>query len=136
MTLAAVHVDPRLTVTAALVAAGLLVAYWLRLGRAAVPPARRRVRRVSIVLMFVTMPGLVRGLSFVDPALTPREYVVTWSVALIMVLLTLFTALLDGLVTFRRLRSVERRELDDAAASLARAVRDELRGRDPERGEP
>jgi hypothetical protein len=49
------------------------------------------------------------------------------------VLLILLTALLDGLMTFHRLHSVERRELDEAAASLARALRD---GGEPDRGEP
>ena len=98
--------------------------------------ARRRVRRISILLVLLTLPGLVRGLSFVDSDVAPRDYVVTWSVAMTMVLLTLVTALLDGLVTFHRLRHVERRELDEAAASLARAALEERRRRDAEGGDP
>jgi hypothetical protein len=122
MTVAAVHIAPGITVPLAVVLAGGLVWLWLRLGRRGVPADRRRVRRISIALMLLTLPALVRGASFVDPEIDPRAYLLTWTAVMLMIGLVLLTAGVDVAVSVRLHRIAMERELRDAADELARAI--------------
>ncbi|MFZ9881969.1 MAG: hypothetical protein ACO3QC_11265, partial [Phycisphaerales bacterium] len=53
------------TVPLAVAAVAALLWYFVRLGRAEVPVARRRMRRVSIAVLLAATVPLVRALSFV-----------------------------------------------------------------------
>jgi hypothetical protein len=121
--IAAVHLDPRLTVPLAAAVAAALVWYWIRLGRPGVPRARRRVRRLSVAAMLVSLPNFVRGLSWLDPEVDRAAYVVSWSLSMMIVLLVFFSGCLDLLVTLRLNRRQWRTEVEDGGADVIRAVR-------------
>ncbi|MBT8486581.1 MAG: hypothetical protein HKO59_08125 [Phycisphaerales bacterium] len=125
MMFAAVHVHPVISVPVAIAAAVTLMWYWWRLGRPTVPAPRRRLRRVSLVLMIIALPTLVRGLSFVDPAIHKKAYVLSWTFVLVMVGLIFVTALLDAFVSMHLHRRAYERELHDAASTLAQALREQ-----------
>ncbi len=118
----AVHLQPPMTLVPAAAVASFLIWYWFRLGRPGVPPGRRRVRRLSMCFMFLTLAPLVRGLSFVDPAIEKREYLLTWTVILVLVLIVLLTAFLDVLVSLKVHRAQQAEELMQAGEQLRKAI--------------
>jgi len=123
--IAAVHVDPRVTLPAAILVALILVWFWFRLGRPEVPPARRRVRRLSLFLMLLSLPAFVRGLSYLDrevPA-DQSDYLLAWSLGLMLALAVFLTACADVLVSMRIHRREYEKEIERAGAELREAVR-------------
>jgi hypothetical protein len=89
-----------------------------------VPASRRKIRRLSLVIMLLAMPMLVRGLSFVDPDVDKRPYLLVWMTAFVMVLIVIVTALLDAVNTLRLHQSHRHEVLREAAAQLAKSLRD------------
>ena len=122
-TIAAVHVDPRYTVPAAIVIAVLLIWYWRRLGRPGMQRRRRRVRRISLAIMLLSLPNFVRGLSFLDPSVDQAQYVVSWSVSIVLMALIFATACADALVTFSHRRRQYEREITAGGAEVLEAIR-------------
>jgi len=122
-TLAAVHVAPAYTVPVAVLIAALLVWYWRTLGRPGVPPLRRRVRRISLGIMLLSLPNFVRGLSFLDPTVDQAQYVVSWSASMVLILLIFATACADALVTVSLQRRQHEREIAEGGADLIEAIR-------------
>ena len=118
-----VFIDARYTLAAALLIAALLVWYWVRLGRETVPESRRRVRRLSLFFMLLSLPALVRGLSYLSPRQDPSDFVITWTVATVMVLLVIGTALADAVVSLRLHRREFEGEIEKAGTELHDAVR-------------
>jgi len=116
-----------LTIAPAIVVGAWIVWYWFRLGREDVLPGRRRIRRFSIFLMLLSLPVLVRALSFLDPQLQPREYTSTWLVAMMILLLVAFTAGLDMLNTLRSLQRQQNDTMHAAAKELARVIAERKR---------
>jgi len=136
MMLGSVHVQPSITVPLALALAAGLAWYWWRVGRRWKRAARRVVRRLSILLIALSLPALVRGLSFSNPFDEPQAYLVTWTVATMLVLAVLAVGSLDAVLTYR----VHRREYEEA---LHRVRRELTEGASPsektgagERGQP
>ena len=123
--IAAVHIDARITIPLALVVAAAIAGYWWYLGRPAVPRGRRIWRRVSLTLMLLSLPALVRGLSYLDPAADAdkQPYVITWSVAMLLVIVTFFTACVDVLVSMHIHRGQYEQEIEQAGHELREAVR-------------
>jgi len=123
-----VHVDAWMTVPFAIVIAAGLLWYWIRLGADGVPLARRRVRRMSVFIMALSLPHFVRGLSYLDPVVNQLEYVVAWSVGLLAILFVFLTACLDALLTVRMLRrdvqSAAGRAIDEILSSRRGAAGD------------
>jgi len=97
---------PRVALPAAAMLAGLCLWYWRRLGREGVPESRRRIRRFSLLLILITLPGLVWCSSLVDHRVDPRGYVVGWLCCLMLLAMIVLTAVADVLDTMR-LRSAE-----------------------------
>ncbi len=129
--LAEIHLDPWLTVPAALVGAMWIAWYWMRLARGEVPPSRRRVRRLSLGIMVLTLPSVVRGLSFVNADVAPRDYMATWLVALGGLGLVILTVAIDMLNSARLLHREQKLEVEQATRQLAVAIREaERRGQD------
>ena len=120
----AFHLQPTVTLTLAAAVAAFLIWYWLRLGRSCVPCGRRRVRRLSLCFMFLTLPVLVRGLSFVDPAVEKRAYLITWTAVLMLVLIVLLTAFLDVVVSLKVHRAQQAEELMQAGEQLRKAIQE------------
>lgn len=123
--IASVHVDPRVTLPAAILIAAILVWLWFRLGRPQVPPARRRVRRLSLFLMLLSLPAFVRGLSYLDREVPAHQsdYLLAWSLGLMLALAVFLTACVDVLVSMRIHRREYENEIERAGAELREAVR-------------
>lgn len=119
------------TIPIAVVISAALVWYWVRLGRSDVPVSRRKIRRFSLVIMLLSLPMFVRALSFVDPAVDKRPYVLAWTACTFMVLVVLATALLDAVNSLRLHQNHRHEALREAAAQLAKALRD--RKQEPQR---
>ena len=130
MMIAAVHVDPVITVPAAVCLAAGIVWYWFRVGRCWKARGRRGVRRASLAFMVISLPALVRGLSYCDPELEPREYMISWSVATLLVLMVLATGCIDGVLTL----GTHRRQYRDAVRRVSEEVAEAAR-KDAEGGE-
>jgi len=107
--LAEVHVAPGFTVPALTLLGVLLVMYWLALGRDDVPSSRRRIRRMSVALMLISLPVFAKAMSFVDRDIDPRGYVLAWTAALGFVIVIVVTAFVD-MVNNIRLYRIERYE--------------------------
>lgn len=120
--LAAVHLAPLASITVAVALSAMLSWYLIRVGRADVPPSRRRIRRFSIVVMLVSLPVFVRGLSFIDPATDQRAYVTTWTLATFLVLVVIATAIMDAVNNLRLHQSQRRDAMHTAAIDLAKAM--------------
>jgi len=127
MTATAVLVHPLLTVPPALALVAGLVWYWLRVGHRWRRTPRRGVRRLSIALIVVSLPPVVRGLSFSDPDREGIEWAVTWAVATMLIFAVVMIGALDAMLTYR----VHRREYDEA---LRRARQELTQATDGHRG--
>ncbi|MDY7107833.1 MAG: hypothetical protein SYC29_04270 [Planctomycetota bacterium] len=123
--IAAVFVDPWITMPIAILIAGGLAWFWYRLGRPGVPPSRRRVRRLSVFFMLLSLPAFVRGLSYLDlEAPADRQgFVLAWSIALLLVLAVFLIACIDILVSMRLHRREYEKEIERAGKELRDAVR-------------
>lgn len=119
----AVLVPPLWSVLVAGATAGLIFWYFRRMGRADVPPSRRRVRRLSLITVLAVLPILVRVLSFVDPEQQPGEFIAWWSVIFVLILVIVAIALLDMMNNLRLHNEIMQGELRDAATELAEAMR-------------
>lgn len=123
LTFAAVHLPPVVSIAIAIVTAAGLIWYWVRLSHADVPPSRRLIRRLSLMLMLLSLPTFVLALSFLDPQVQKREYVVAWTVAFSMVLLVMVTAAIDVGNTMRLMHRQAQDELRVAAKDLGDAIK-------------
>ncbi len=122
------HPSPLVTVPLAVLGAAWIALYWRQLGREETPPVRRRVRRVSIAVLLILLPLLVLGMSFLEPTTQPVLFVTTWSLALLMVLVVILTALLDALISMRLHRAQLKEEVRRASVDVARALHQPRRG--------
>jgi hypothetical protein len=120
--IAAVHLSLRMTVPIALLIVVGLAWYWTALAEDEVPASRRRVRRLSMVLMLASLPAFVLGLSVFDPAVDQIAYVIAWLVAIALVFLVFLSALLDVAVSMRIQRERYERDMRQAAAELREAM--------------
>jgi hypothetical protein len=129
------HMAPTITVPLALLLAAFLVWMWIRVGRQDLPKPIRALRRSTIFLSLLALPGLVRGLSFLTPSIQNQQlqYVLTWTGVMAIVLLILLIACVDLLLVgrFERARAVG--ELSDLRWQvISEANQEELRqGRTP-----
>jgi uncharacterized membrane protein SpoIIM required for sporulation len=125
MNTAAAHIPALASITGAAVIALILGWYWARLGAADVPESRRRLRRASMLVMFVAIAVLVYAASFADGDLDPQGYTVTWAMALTLLLLIVFLAFLDVLNNLRIHRRDRARSAIDARYRLRQAMIDQ-----------
>ena len=107
-----VHLPPALTIPPAIGLAIWIMWYWKRLDDPKVDAKRRRIRRASIVVMFVSLIPFVRALSFVNHQTDPSSYLISWFLVLFAIGLIVVTAILDSFNTVR-LHHVE--QIDEAA---------------------
>jgi 4-amino-4-deoxy-L-arabinose transferase-like glycosyltransferase len=111
------------TLPIALIAAASVVWYFVRLGDERVPPSRRRIRRLSLIGVLLTLPLLIVAMSVLDPQQHQRSFVLIWSVIFLLILLLMAVALLDLMNSLRLQNEALREELRDSAAELAEAMR-------------
>jgi hypothetical protein len=122
MTLA-VHAHPALTMPVALALMVPLCWYWMRLGREDVPASRRRIRRGSLILMAAILVLLVMGLSFVDDVQHQRGYVLTWTGAIVAVMLMIPVATIDAVNNMSLYRKHRSRMLTESTREILDAAR-------------
>lgn len=113
--LALVHISPTLTIPFAIVLMVILGWYWRRLGSAATPPRQRNIRRFATSIMLITVPLLVLGLSIIDPVINQTGYIMSWSVAMSLIVLLILCAGFDML---NNIRQYERQLHGEIANSL------------------
>ncbi|MCP4834027.1 MAG: hypothetical protein GY895_04615 [Phycisphaera sp.] len=124
-----VHVAPVFSVPIAIGLALVGAWYWRRMGRGSIPPIRRRLRRIGLLLGAMGGLLLMSALSFIDPVVKPAAYVTTWFAVLFVVLAAVVVAGLDAIATLRlHQKSVDRLLMRDAL-KLRGAV--DARRRDP-----
>lgn len=126
MIVAAVHLPPAVVIPIAVVVAVLVVLYWWRLGFAQVPFARRKIRRVTLVVILVTLPVLVRALSYLDPAIEPTQYVVSWLVVLGAMVLLIVLSILDVVITAHVHAAEQEASIRRDAPDLFKALQNEI----------
>lgn len=120
--LCAVHLHPAISLLAAVAIAIWIVWYWRRLGMDDVPRSRRKIRRYSLATIALSLVFFVRVLSFIERATQPRQYMVTWSLALLMVMIVIAIALLDALNNLRLLHAYTTADMDQSARELIEAI--------------
>ena len=90
-----------MSVSLAVLLAGVLCWYFARLGRPDVSRARRWMRRASVLCALAALPPLVRGLSFVHPHEDRVGFAIAWTIALLFLLAWFALALIDFLLVLR-----------------------------------
>lgn len=116
-------IHPGVSIPLALMCGMWIVWYWRRLGRAEVPESRRRIRRASMLVMAVTLPIMVRGVSFVDEQ-NPVDFVVAWGMIILLVLLILIVATIDLWNNLRLHRRYLEQTSVESAMRLMKAMRE------------
>lgn len=76
--------------------------------RSAEPASRKRIRLANAFLMMFTLPLLAVGFSLLDPRQYPREWSLVWLMAMGLLAMNVFLAVLDALNTIRLLRRAHR----------------------------
>ncbi len=117
------QVPPWLSLSLAVLIAGVLCWYFARLGRNDVSRTRRWMRRASVLCALLALPPLVRGLSFVHPHEDRMGFALAWTVALVLLAAWFALALLDLLFVLREglgeYRALRQETVDDARARAA-----------------
>ncbi len=121
--IAAVHIELPITLPVAGLLAMALVWYWRRLSHSAMPPSRRRIRRLNTVIMGVCLPVFVLGLSVHDPAINQTGYLLTWAMAFVLVLLMLLAAGIDMANNLRLHRIHLEQEIAESLRRIDKATR-------------
>jgi len=106
MLLLETDLPPAVAIPIALLLVAVCLWYWKRLDRPDVPESRRRIRRLSLLLVLTALPGLVWCSSLLDHRRDPEAYIVGWLACLMLVGLIVLTAIVDVLDTLR-LRAIE-----------------------------
>lgn len=132
MSLAAVLVPPIITVPITIVLALALMWYWARLGRPEVPNTRRTIRRFTILITLITLPIVVNALSIINPQSSPRQFMIAWTVVVLLMIVLMLVAVVDMMNNFRIHQRQLEGDLRTAAEEFADAVRQRQRER-PER---
>ena len=112
---AVVHLSPAVTlpIVGALILVGIW--YWKRMGRGSVPPIRRRLRRIGLLLGAAGLVLMTAAISLIDPAIHRAAYLIAWLAVLFVVLMACVVATLDAVATIRlHQKSVERQLVRDA----------------------
>jgi cytochrome bd-type quinol oxidase subunit 2 len=135
--IAAVHVHPAITSVLALLVAAVLGWYWHRMGDEHVPASRRRIRRISILCMLISLPMFIAALSLLDPAIhnQKRTYALAWTFALGMLLIIIITAVLDMMNNLRLHNTEQRRAALDSILKHITENRPQAPDDDPVDGE-
>ena len=124
--LAVVHILPSISIPVAIVLAVLIVWYSWRLGSDHVPPSRRKIRRMTLLLMLVTLPILVRALSYLDPSIEPTQYVVSWLIILVAMMILVIFAAIDIFLTANAHARQQEANIRRDAPSLFKALQSEI----------
>ncbi len=125
-----------LVLPVAILAMLVVAGHVLLLYRAEMPPARKRIRTVNSLLMMFTIPLTAAAFSLVPPAQPhTRLFVMLWMLVAGLIVLVLFLAMVDIVITFfahRAERAELRRQIIAARAVIAaEKARRESAAQDP-----
>jgi MFS family permease len=122
VTLAAPHLPPWLVVGVASILFIAMAWYWTRLAAPDVPPARRRIRRMSLMIGLASIFAAVLGFGIIDPDAERWRYLAAWAAASIGLVVVVGLALLDGVVSMREHRRGLEKLHAERNAALARDI--------------
>jgi uncharacterized membrane protein YbhN (UPF0104 family) len=109
--LAAIDLHPAASLPIAAGLAAAILWHWRDLPSIAMPEARRRLRRCSLMLALLLLPSLVVAASFVDHRLDPWGYVAAWLVSMLLLGLLVLIACAEAIDALIRERHARRRLL-------------------------
>jgi hypothetical protein len=121
--IASVLIHPAVSVVLGAVAIVGLWLYWALLGMPEVPPSRRKIRRLTTMLLLISMPPMICALSFIDRVTHPIEFVLAWTFVFFMMLLVMAGGILDALNSVRLHQQRLEREVAKAAKDVLEAAR-------------
>lgn len=104
--IAAIDMSPYASIGLGGLLIGLCAWYWQHLGKIGTSPARRSIRRGSLVIAVLAVLALVRAASFVDAEVDPASYVNSWLAAiglLFLFMVLIGVDLLNSFLLYRRL---------------------------------
>jgi hypothetical protein len=107
--LAAIDVHPAISLPIAAMLAGAILWHWRRLPSSPMPPTQRRLRRYSLMLSLLLLPGLVVSASFIDHREAPWAYVAGWMAVMLLLGVLVLVAMVELLVAMHEQRRGERR---------------------------
>lgn len=112
-----------LTIPIAALLAVAILWYWIALDKPNVAASRRRIRRASMVVLLVSLPVFVQALSFSNHQNNPSQYVIIWTMVLLLLVLLIITAIADALNTMKLHRDKQIQEMSKAAADMLTKAR-------------
>lgn len=107
--LAAIDLHPAISLPIAAVLAAAILRHWRQLPSLPMPSPRRRLRRYSLMVALLLLPGLVVSASFIDHRAEPWAYVVGWLAVMLLLALLVVVAMVELLVAVHEQRRAERR---------------------------
>ncbi len=96
--------------------------YWRRLGRASVLRARRRLRRMSLLMAGMAVISTAAATGWIDPEVQPVAYLFAWVAVMITLFILVLTALFDTLVSVRVHQEIVDRRVVRGAIRLRGAI--------------
>ncbi|MGA1392287.1 MAG: DUF4231 domain-containing protein [Phycisphaerales bacterium] len=102
----------------AILMAVLAIAYWRRLEAPDVPEARRRIRRLSLLLSLVLLPALVWSSSLVDHRADPAGYIGGWLACFAILAMIVLVSVVDAFHSLIHHRREWRRHRDGFAEAI------------------
>ena len=121
-TIAQTHLQPMVTVPVAVLLGVACVYYWIRLGHPETPSPRRRIRRFSLGVVLIELAFLVAASSVIDPELNPARYVITWTIAMFLLIGLVILALLDYITTVRLHVAAMSEEIEEESVRIRAAM--------------
>lgn len=128
--IAAVLVHPAFSISLGILALIGLWWHWATLAQPSIPVSRRRIRRITTMLILAAIPLLVTAMSIIDRQTHPREFVIAWSLVFVLMLLIILAAALDVLNSLWLHQKDLERDAIDAAKDLAEALKKRQRDSD------
>lgn len=89
----------------------VVASHVLSLGRAPMPPSRRRLRLANGIIMMLAIPIGAFALGMADPRSQPREFTMAWMLLTGLLLIVLLVAVADIFNNWRLAR-IERRRIN------------------------
>ncbi len=93
--IAVIHLPVWITLPFAAIAMVSVAVHLLIVERRQSNPVRRRIRMVNGWLMLISIPLIAAGISYINPDVRPRMFVIVWLMVIVLVSISLLLAAVD-----------------------------------------